>query len=121
MEEMIEDFINKLTRLEEKHQEVVDESLKYIKEAVSTYEPILHVDCDLANIKECVNVKDIGFDNGFEGAITSVYKGYHDILIDVVDISDGTLHECIPFHFIHRSQYINIVKFIHRCLIQKQT
>lgn len=119
MEEMMEDFINKLTRLEEKHQEVVDESLKYIKEAVSTYEPILHVDCDLANIKECVNVKDIGFDNGFEGAITSVYKGYHGVLIDVVDISDGTLHECIPFHFIHRSQYINIVKFIHRCLIQK--
>lgn len=54
----MEDFINKLTKLEEKHQEFIDESLRYIKEAVSTYESLLHADFDFTNIKECVDIKN---------------------------------------------------------------
>lgn len=40
------------------------------------------------------------------------------ILIDVVDISNRELHDYIPLLFIDQAQYINVVKFIHRCLIR---
>lgn len=114
------DFIDKLVESDKKQREIEAESLYYIQEAVSSYEPLLYQEYDPENECRSITIVDVGWIEGFEAALVKIYKDKEkgDIVMDAVDICSGELYECIPLAFTKASQFANIVNFIQGCLIR---
>lgn len=68
------EFFDKLVELDKRQREIEAESLYYIQEAVSSYEPLLYQEYDPENEYRSITIIDVGWIEGFEAALVKIYK-----------------------------------------------